>query len=111
MKRTLLFYASILTGLFLWQCEPKDEPIDDPDAPLIHLITTTISTAPGHAFWIKATITDDVGLKRVNLLKQDWFLDKDIMLTDSTRKEYQLLYRFLTPAGAEEDDHRCEKPV
>jgi hypothetical protein len=105
MKRTLLFYASILTGLLLWQCEPKDDPIDDPDAPVISLITTMISTAPGHEFWIEASITDDVGLKSVNLLKQDWFLDKDITLSDSIRKEYQLLYRFLTPADSEENDH------
>jgi hypothetical protein len=105
MKRALLFYVSFLTGLLLWQCEPKDESIDDPEAPVINLITSTISTAPDHEFWVRAIITDDTGIKRVNLLKQDWFLDKDIILSDSTRKEYQLIYKFLTPEGAEDDDH------
>lgn len=105
MKRPLLFYAALLTGLFLWQCEPKDGPINDPDAPVITLITRTISTAQGHEFWVRATITDDIGLKRVNLLKRDWFLDKDIVLSDSTRKEYQLFYKFRTPEDAEDGDH------
>ena len=104
MKRQFLFSFIILSALFLYRCDP-DDPVPDPEAPHINLITENISTAPGHFFWVRATITDDVGLKKVNLLKQDWYLDKDIILSDSTRTEYNLLYKFMTPDDAVDDNH------
>ena len=111
MKRQFLFSFIILSALFLCRCDPDDPFIDpndtvpDPDAPDINLITENIWTAPGHYFWVRATITDDAGLKNVNLLKQDWYLDKDIILSDSTRTEYNLLYKFMTPDDAVDDNH------
>jgi len=111
MKRPFLFSFIILSALFLCRCGPDDtvispnEPVPDPDDPGINMITKNISTAPGHYFWVRATITDDVGLKKVNLLKLDWYLDKDIILSDSTRTEYNLLYKFMTPEDAVDDNH------
>ena len=105
MKRQLLFSVIILSALFLCRCDPKEDPVQDPNPPDITLTSENISTAPGHIFWVRAVITDDVGLKRVNLLKPDWHLDKDIILSDSIRTEYQLLYKFLTPADAFDDNH------
>jgi len=105
MKRNYLFSFLILSALFLTTCEKKDEPVNDPNPPVIYLASDNISTAPDHIFWIKATLSDDVGLKKVNLLKSDWYLDKDINLSDSIRKEYSLLYKFPTPSDAAGEEH------
>jgi hypothetical protein len=105
MKRIFLLPVLMMLVVYFAGCDPKEDPTPDPDPPVIDLITETISTAPGHLFWIKANLNDDVGLKRVNLLKQDWYLDKDIDLSDSTRTEYELKYKFLTPADAVPEGH------
>ena len=105
MKSKALLPIYILLVVHLCGCEPKEDPVPDPGSPVIDLISQTISTAPGHLFWIRANLSDEVGLTRVNLLKQDWYLDKDINLSDSTRKTYELSYKFLTPLDAEDEGH------
>ena len=94
----------VMAAFVLSNCNPE-EPIVDPTAPVIDLTTENISTAPGFQFVIEAEVSDDVGIKSINLEKTDWFLDKTIDLSDSTRKEYQLSYKFLTPADAETVPH------
>jgi hypothetical protein len=98
MKKFLVY--SVILCVSLTMCN-KDE-VNDPDAPSIVLNTPVISTASGDLFWIRANITDDVGLKSINLLYSDWHLDKTIDLSDTTWKSYDLIYQFLTPE--EEED-------
>jgi hypothetical protein len=102
-KKPLLFI--LLLSLLFISCEKEEPQINDPNAPEINLMTARISTAPGDIFLIEAVIKDDVGIKTINLQKTDWYLDKDIVLTDSIRKEYNLRYKFLTPANAEAIPH------
>lgn len=111
MKRKFLLPGIILVVAHFNGCDPREEPLPDPDPPVIELITETISTAPGHLFWIRANLSDDVGLKRVNLLKPDWYLDKDIDLSDTTWTEYALLYKFLTPSEAVDEGHMIRLTV
>ena len=111
MKRQYLLPAWILSALLLTTCERKEDPVHDPNPPVINLPSSNISTSQDYIFWVKAVITDDVGLKKVNLLKQDWYLDKDIVLSDSIRKEYDLLYKFQTPADAVGDNHTLKISV
>jgi hypothetical protein len=100
MRKLLIFLMVVMVALILPNCNPE-EPIVDPTAPVIDLMTEKISTAPGFQFVIQAEVSDDVGIKSINLEKTDWYLDKTIDLSDSTRKEYQLSYKFLTPPEAE----------
>jgi hypothetical protein len=99
MRTLLVFFMLVLAALMLPACNPE-EPIVDPTAPHIDLITENISTAPGVQFLIEASVSDDIGIKAIHLEKPDWFLDKLIDLSDSTRKEYLLSYKFLTPGDA-----------
>lgn len=103
-KRIPLIFLAFLSLMFI-RCEKEDPMVNDPNSPTINLITSKISTAPEDVFWVKAILADDIGLKRVNLSKTDWYLDKDIMLNDSVLTEYQLLYKFKTPAGTEGGSH------
>jgi len=98
MKKFLIYL--VILSMSLTMCK-KDE-INDPDAPSVDLITPVIATAKGDVFWIRATVTDDVGLKSINLLYSDWHLDKTIDLRDTTWKSYDLIYQFLTPEDEED---------
>jgi len=104
MKKLLLIFNLALLMLMYNSCK-KEEAINDPTPPTIELDSENVSTAPGDIFWINANLSDDVGLKNVNLLYSGWYLDKNIDLSDSTRKEYRLSYQFLTPADATDEVH------
>jgi len=110
MKRKLLVFVVLLLTVIQFGCDPEEE-INDPDAPVINLLRNVITTAPDDVFWVEALITDDVGIKNINLLKQDWYLDKNIYLGDSARKEYHLRYKFTTPADAVDEGHVLELSV
>lgn len=103
-SRITLILFSLLALVFI-RCEKEEPPVNDPNAPVIKLITTRISTAPEDVFWLEADLSDDIGLKTVNLLKSDWYLNKDIVLTDSVRTSYELRYKFKTPLEAENIPH------
>jgi len=100
MRKILICLLLVLAVFMLPNCNPEEQVVD-PTAPLIDLITENISTAPGVQFVIEALLSDDIGIKAVQLEKADWFLDKLIDLSDSTRKDYRLSYKFLTPVNAE----------
>jgi len=105
MKRIFLLPVFVILVMCFQACDPTENPRPDPNAPVIDLITSRISTAPGHIFYIEANLSDDIGIERVNILKEDWFLNKDIDLSDSTRTAYSLSYKLLTPADAADDAH------
>lgn len=104
MKKLLLIFNLTLLVLIFAGCK-QEEDIDDPNFPVINLVSENISTARDDIFWIEADLSDDMGLKKVNLLNADWYLDKDIILSDSSRKEYHLSYQFLTPSDATDEVH------
>ena len=103
MKKLLLLFILIIPALLFQSCEKDPADINDPNDPVIDLVSDKISTAPNDIFWIEADLSDDMGLKKVNLLNAGWYLDKDIVLSDSSRKEYHLSYQFLTPADATDE--------
>lgn len=74
-----------------------DNEINDVLNPNISNLITPISSAPGVEFAFKGSITDDNGIKSININYDKWYLNKDISL-DSPVKEYNLNYKFLVPA-------------
>jgi hypothetical protein len=102
MKKYLII--TILLSIGMVMCK-KDDVVNDPTPPSISLKRSVISTAPKDLFWMEAEVTDDVGLKNINLLYSDWHLDRTIDLTDSSRTSYDLLYQFRVPTEAGDGPH------
>ncbi|MDX1699049.1 MAG: hypothetical protein R3250_00455 [Melioribacteraceae bacterium] len=98
-KRILLFVFSII---LIASCE-KDDEITVDSQPEFTMIEESISSLPGRNFSIKATINDPAGVESINLKYEPWFLDKTIIVKDSTPSTYNLDYSFQVPTAAEEN--------
>lgn len=98
LKKTILL-PLILLLLPIISCNSDDDIITDSIDPKVENFKTTISTAPDLEFKFEGTITDEVGIKTVNILYENWFIDKLITL-DEKPKEFLLDYKFLVPENA-----------
>jgi hypothetical protein len=107
------FNMLLLSLFFLSSCEKDDDFIDvDGLPPGLVTETEKIATEPGREFIIKAKITDNDGLRSVNLKNSDFHLNKTIDLTlDGIVHEYDLNYKFKVPANIKGDQFPLEITV
>ncbi len=108
------YFNMLLLSLFLLSSCEKDDDFIDVDGLPPGLITETekIATEPGREFIIKAKITDNDGLRSVNLKNSDFHLNKTIDLTlDGIVHEYDLNYKFKVPADIKGDQFPLEITV
>lgn len=80
-------------------CDSDDNGISDIKNPEVSNFMANISTAPGQEFKFEGEITDETGIKSVNIYYADWFIDKVIVFNESP-KDYNLNYKFLVPEDA-----------
>lgn len=108
------YFNMLLLSLFLLSSCEKDDDFIDVDGLPPGLLTETekIATEPGREFIIKAKITDNDGLRSVNLKNSDFHLNKTIDLTlDGIVHEYDLNYKFKVPADIKGDQFPLEITV
>jgi hypothetical protein len=108
------YFNMLLLSLFLLSSCEKDDDFIDVDGLPPGLITETekIATEPGREFIIKAKITDNDGIRSVNLKNSDFHLNKTIDLTlDGIIHEYDLNYKFKVPADIKGDQFPLEITV
>jgi len=113
MRKQILL-CSLLLGLFsLIGCkENGSQLLEDNNPPQIQLSASTIHSAQGRTIVLSGVITDNVGIKSINLKNSDWYLDKTITLNEDTlTKTYQLSYQFLVPANAPDSAQTVEITV
>ena len=79
-------------------CENNDTGYPASDNPVITSASNEIYGGPSRNFQIKAALTDDLGLKKVEIKIAELDLDKTISFSiDPLTKEYSLDYKFLVP--------------
>ncbi|WP_222836537.1 hypothetical protein [Leadbetterella byssophila] len=108
------YFNMLLLSLFLLSSCEKDDDFIDVDGLPPGLLTETekIATEPGREFIIKAKITDNDGLRSVNLKNSDFHLNKTIDLTlVGIVHEYDLNYKFKVPADIKGDQFPLEITV
>ncbi|MEN6453236.1 MAG: hypothetical protein ABFD10_03190 [Prolixibacteraceae bacterium] len=93
----------VLTTLIVFEgC--KDDEADLPPVtkdPVLELSAGTIHTVQGRVMRLEGNVSDEVGIRSVNLKNDNWFLDKTISFsTDSLIKDYELWYDFKVPESA-----------
>ena len=93
----LIFLSGIFTlMIIIFSCESDDNNISDATQPSVNEFLTELSSAPGLEFFVVGNITDDKGIKSINLRYEPWFLDKTISL-DEAPTSFDLNYKFLVP--------------
>lgn len=105
-----IYYLIFLSGLllvFLAGC--KDDETDysgtDKSDPQLVLTSTDLHWVQDKDVFIKAKITDDLGIKSVHLSNDAWFLDKTIEVSkDTLVTSYDLNYKFRVPKEAVTDE-------
>jgi hypothetical protein len=77
-------------------CKEDQKPVVN-SSPVIDLLQPVIETYPNNQFTIEANLTDEAGIKSIQLSNPEWLLNKTIVLEES-KKEYSLKYKFRVPA-------------
>nr|WP_321453972.1 hypothetical protein [uncultured Carboxylicivirga sp.] len=107
MKKVYLvstFLMIAFASLFIISCDDDEKVWESSGNPTIEMVTAEVHTGQGRTMKIEAIVKDGVGIKSINLLKEDWFLDRTIeFVPDSMVKEYNLSYNFLVPVEAADD--------
>lgn len=111
MKKSVLNFL-LLSSLFLWLnflgCEDDESKkwLVNSD-PVLNLNAEVIHSRQGRTVRIEATVTDEVGIKTINLNIDDWYLNRDIKVStnDSLVKTYDLWYDFEVPEDAPNQGH------
>ncbi|MFT3738102.1 MAG: hypothetical protein QM786_05050 [Breznakibacter sp.] len=75
--------------------------------PGLTLTSDEIHSKQGRTFVIQGVVTDEVGVDKVNLNIDEWYLDRDIqvMKKDSLVKSYNLYYSFAIPDDATDKEY------
>lgn len=103
-------YLILLSGLLIFTLGGcKDDETDysgtDKSDPELVLAGTDLHWVQDKDVFIKAKITDDLGIKSVHLSNDAWFLDKTIEVSkDTLVTSYNLNYKFRVPKEAVTDE-------
>ncbi|GAO28058.1 hypothetical protein [Geofilum rubicundum] len=97
----------LLFGLGTWGCDDDDKVWVADSDPELSLTAEEIHSDQGRTIQIKGNIKDELGIKSIHLNIDEWFLDREILISssDSLVKDYPLDYAFLVPEDAEEKGH------
>lgn len=97
MKKLKLLLLPILFSAFVG-CENNDPAFPASENPVIVVASNEIYGGPNRKFEIKASLTDDIGLKTIEIKIPELDLIKTITFSqDPLTKEYNLNYKFLVP--------------
>jgi len=97
IKTKIYFGMILLVSTLLFIGCKDDNDIDDMNIPEFSNFPTSISSAPGLEFIFSGTLTDDNGIRSINMSYTNWYLDKTIIFDDDEPQEYNLKYKFLVP--------------
>ncbi|MFO8000639.1 MAG: hypothetical protein R6U46_05295 [Marinilabilia sp.] len=117
MKKSVinrLLLLSFILGAALWGCEDDDEKSWNVDHdPVLDLKAEEIHSQQGRTIRIEGTVTDEVGIKMINLNIDDWYLDRDIEISqgDSLVESYDLQYEFEIPEDVPDEEHEIKITV
>ncbi|WP_016777462.1 Ig-like domain repeat protein [Anaerophaga thermohalophila] len=106
--KQMMLTLSLVLGLITWGCDDDSEKSWSVDSdPVLELKAAEIHSQQGRTIRIEGTVSDEVGIKKINLNIDDWYLDRDIQIStnDSLVKEYDLRYDFEVPADAPDKGH------
>lgn len=109
-----LMVASIIFFNLLWGCDDDDGQSWSVDSdPVFQLASAEIHTEQGRTIRIEGVASDEVGVKKINLKIDDWYLDRDIQIStnDSLVKEYNLWYDFEVPEDAATREYNIQITV
>lgn len=117
MKKSVfsfLLLSSMFFGLIFWGCEDDETKTWDVDSdPVLNLKAEEIHSRQGRTIRIEGTVSDEVGIKKINLNIDDWYLNRDIEIStnDSLVTAYDLWYDFKVPADAPDQGHTINVTV
>ncbi|NER17870.1 cadherin repeat domain-containing protein [Spongiivirga citrea] len=99
--------ALTLTTIFLLLCSliqscNDDESLNVDSTPEFTSLVSTVSSLPGQTFLFEGVVSDEAGVRSVNLKYEPWFLNKTI-IRDSITETYELSYKFKVPDDAIEN--------
>ncbi len=105
-KNYLIVMMSVIMSLVLfWRCDDDDKSWKSEGAPSVQLSTDVIHTQQGRNILIEGNVTDNVGIRSINLFKEAWYLNKTIEFeTNPVVTNYDLSYNFDIPADASDDE-------
>lgn len=103
-KSRMRFFMLLIVALaIVVACEDDNEKKwSTTSDPSLVLTTNEIHSGVDRTFTIKGTIADEVGIEKINLRIDEWYLDRDIQILkeDNLVKEYSLEYNFKIPKDA-----------
>ncbi len=117
MKRNVIQWMlslSFILGLTSIGCDEDDEKKWNVNSdPVLQLNAEEIHSQQGRTIRIEGSVSDEVGIKTINLNIDDWFLNRDIVVStnDSLVKNYDLWYDFAVPADAPDKGHTVKVTV
>ncbi len=118
MKRRLLsltvLSVTFLCALAFTGCDDDNDKSWSVDSdPVLELEGSELHTEQGRTIRIKGNATDEVGIKKINLNIDEWFLDRDIEIStnDSLVTSYDLSYDFIVPEDAADKGHSVKVTV
>nr|WP_321452980.1 hypothetical protein [uncultured Carboxylicivirga sp.] len=92
--------------LLLASCDDDEKSWTATTDPVLTFASDNIHSQPGRTLTIGGTVTDEVGLKSIEINIDEWFLDKTIEVYkgDEVKQEFDLGYKFLVPADSEDKE-------
>ncbi len=101
MRSMSSFFMLLIASLSIFvACEDdNDKKWSTTSDPALVLTSSQIHTAAGRTITINGIVSDEVGIEKINLNIDEWFLDRDIqILKDNVLvKDYELNYNFAVP--------------
>jgi hypothetical protein len=107
--KRLTWICLILIVYCLSGCKDDQKPVVN-SSPVIDLLQPVIETYPNNQFTIEANITDEAGIKSIQLSNSEWLMNKTIVFEDN-KKAYDLKYKFNVPANEVVDSKHFVKIV
>ncbi|PRY98834.1 Ig-like domain repeat protein [Marinilabilia salmonicolor] len=111
---TMLSLSLLFGAILFWGCDDDNEKSWDVSSdPALELQAAEIHSEQGRTIRIEGIATDEVGIKKINLNIDDWYLNRDIEIStnDSVVKSYELSYDFLVPEDAANKGHSIQVTV
>lgn len=102
MRKHLTWFYLVLLLIVTYACQKSelDYAKEDKAAPTISLTQAELHWVQSKDLYVKGSVSDDIGIKSINIKIDDWSLDKTITFDDSLVKSFDLNYKFKVPANA-----------